>query len=134
MAPRLLAGRRLPESLAELAGLPAVVAGSPEPFSQLGLELRLITDDLEGALGAAQSGAGVSVLPRWLVRPYVERGELLRLLPAFDVGHAPVFVTHPRRLRRVARLVLDSLVNRLDADSQAVVPAAVSRSPSSTMS
>ncbi len=115
MAPRLLGGRRLPESLAELAGLPAVVAGPPEGFSQLGLDLRLVTDDLEAALGAAQTGAGVSALPRWLVRPYVERGELLRLLPAFDVGHAPVVVTHPRRLRRVARLVLESLVNRLDA-------------------
>jgi DNA-binding transcriptional LysR family regulator len=114
-APRLFGGQPLPSSLSELAGLPAVVAGPPERFAQLGLELRLITDDLEGALGAVQSGTGLSALPRWLVGPHVERGELLRLLPALDVSRAPVFVTHPPRLRRVARHVLDSLVHRLAA-------------------
>lgn len=112
-APRLFGGRGMPESLAALAGLPAVIAGPPERFSQLGLDVRLMTDDLEGALFAVQSGAGLSALPRWLVRPYVERGELLRLVPNLQVGHAPVFVTHPRRLRRVARHVLDTLVHRL---------------------
>lgn len=115
MAPRLLGSRRLPDSLRDLAGLPGVIAGSPERFGRLRLDLRLITDDLEGALCAAQRGAGVSALPRWLVRPHVERGELLRLLPALDVGHAPIYVTHPRRLRRVVRHVLDPLVNRLAA-------------------
>lgn len=115
MAPRLLGSRKSPENLTELRGLPAVIAGPKERFSQLGLDVRLITDDLEGALGAVQGGAGLSALPRWLVSPYVERGELLRLLPAVDIGHAPVFVTHPRRLRRIARHVMDSLVHRLTA-------------------
>lgn len=111
--PHLCESRRLPQSLSELEGLPAVVAGPPGRFSQLGLDVRLVTDDLEGALYAARGGAGISALPRWLVRPHVERGELLRLVPAVSVGHAPVVVTHPRRPRRIVRHVLDALVRRL---------------------
>lgn len=114
-APGLFSGGELPESLEALRGLPVVVSGALERFEPLGFDVRLVTDDLEAALVAVRSGALVSVLPRWLVAKDVEGGAIVRLVPGFDLGGAPVVALHARRLRRVARHVFDTLAHRVAA-------------------
>jgi DNA-binding transcriptional LysR family regulator len=123
-APQLFSDGRLPESLSEVRGLPAVIAGARERFEPFGFEIRFVTDDIDGALFAVESGAGLSALPRWLVARAVERGALMRLLPHAEIGRVPIVAIHRRRLRKVARHVLDALSHRLtgllgDASSEA---------------
>ncbi|HEY3495110.1 MAG TPA: hypothetical protein VGK73_10510 [Polyangiaceae bacterium] len=45
----------------------------------------------------------------------MEGGALVRLLPRFDLGGAPLVVVHTKRIRRVARQVLDTLAHRIAA-------------------
>jgi DNA-binding transcriptional LysR family regulator len=112
-APELFSAGRLPESLADLSGFPGVIHGGRERFEALAVDVRLVTDDLEGALAAVLSGVGISALPRWLVSRDVGRGALLRLLPQAEIGSVAVVALHRRRLRKVARHVLDTLTHRL---------------------
>jgi DNA-binding transcriptional LysR family regulator len=110
---RLLLASGLPSKIGDLEGYPAIVTGSRQRFDEIGFDVRLVTDDLEGGLHAALAGAGIAALPRWLVRPYVESGRLVRVLPEEVIMKAPVVLLHPRRLRRVARDVMDHLARHL---------------------
>jgi DNA-binding transcriptional LysR family regulator len=122
-APTLFDGGELPESLEALRGLPVVIPGAVDRFEPFDFDVRLVTDDLEAALVAVRSGAFVSVLPRWLVSQDVASGALARLLPRVDLGGAPIVAVHAKRLRRVARHVLDTLGHRIAGLLQTITDA-----------
>jgi DNA-binding transcriptional LysR family regulator len=102
-----------------MRGVPASFAGHhivlrgvpPKSLLREGVEVRMITDEIETAHGAVLAGLGLSVLPRWLVAADVKEGRLVHVLPELDVGTMPVVATYPspRRLRKPARRVLDRL-------------------------
>ena len=50
------------------------------------------------------SGAGIAMLPGWLVRDEIERGTLHRLLPAWSAPPARVFLLHRVELRGALRV------------------------------
>jgi len=61
-------------------------------------------------------GQGLMVHPMWMVRPFLERKELIRLLPEYTaysrMGHADLFVVYPssRSLSKKVRVFVDFLV------------------------
>lgn len=61
-------------------------------------------------------GQGLMVHPMWMVGPYLEKGELVRVLPEYVVqnrlGHADLFVVYPssRSLSKKVRAFVDFLV------------------------
>jgi DNA-binding transcriptional LysR family regulator len=109
----MLAGKRVPSSLTELAGQKFVASGSTRALSKLEPALRLTTDDLEGAFAAVRAGLGYGVLPRWLVAREVATGTLLHVLPDLTLASPPIVVVYPRRLRKAARRLLERLERHL---------------------
>ncbi|WP_437983247.1 LysR family transcriptional regulator [Sorangium sp. So ce117] len=112
----LFAGKPAPTSMSELAAERVVASGGVRDLEKMGLTVRLTTDDIETNLRAVEAGLGVSVLPRWLVARRVQEGRLIRLLPRLPLPSPPLVVVYPRRLRRVARQVLERLERHLQKE------------------
>ncbi|GBQ95881.1 LysR family transcriptional regulator [Acetobacter nitrogenifigens DSM 23921 = NBRC 105050] len=66
----------------------------------------------EAALHAVSAGVGVGLLPEFQVRDQIASGELIRVLPSWDVPPMPLYAVHtgPRTLPLRTRTVLDFLV------------------------
>lgn len=83
---------------------------------------RLAFDDLEAIADAAVAGLGLAWLPCWLIRPHVERGRLVSLLPpqlrlGMEVHAVRLRTPHlPCRLR----VAVDTLAERLPARMGAI--------------
>lgn len=60
----------------------------------------MLSDDTHSLLLAAQQGLGVAVLPGYLARPAIARGELTPLLEAFPFAEAWFKAYVPHRLER----------------------------------
>jgi DNA-binding transcriptional LysR family regulator len=58
---------------------------------------RMRTNNQEALLHAALAGAGLAVLPMWLVKRSIEHGELKRVLPEFERPRTPVHAVLPAR-------------------------------------
>jgi DNA-binding transcriptional LysR family regulator len=58
---------------------------------------RMRTDNQEALLDAVLSGAGLAVLPTWLIRQHVESGALRRVLTEYEAPRTPVYAVFPRR-------------------------------------
>lgn len=117
-SPRYLGMRGTPQDLAALRGHHAVIRGGPiAELSRLALITRMSTDEIETAYVAVHGGVGLSILPRWLVALDVLEGRLVRVLPEFELGGAPIVATYPsaRRLRKPARQVLERLTQTIGA-------------------
>jgi len=72
-------------------------------------------DDLLFNRNAVAAGAGISLLPALSVAKHVERGEMVRVLPAYDMHGGALYVVSPearQQLTRV-RLLRDFLVANL---------------------
>ncbi|MEM7500127.1 MAG: LysR family transcriptional regulator [Pseudomonadota bacterium] len=66
------------------------------------------TDNLFAAARFVGAGIGYGLLPLWLVRPDLERGDLLRLCPGWQAAPIVLSLAYPRlrfRPRRVAALI-----------------------------
>ena len=124
-APSYLARRGTPATPDELAG--------HDWLTYRGAEHNLITDGERGAFAgkpritcddmffareAARLGAGIAVLPTYLVGELVAAGELVRVLPRFSSRLAQVWLVHPgrkhlpRRVTAFRDLVLELLRRR----------------------
>jgi DNA-binding transcriptional LysR family regulator len=82
---------------------------------------RLVADDAHSLLLAAQQGLGLAILPGYLAKTSLERGELLPLLPDHPVTEAWFKAFVPRRVERLAlvRAMCDRLRQALAELSQA---------------
>ena len=58
---------------------------------------RLRTDNQEALLDAVLAGAGLAVLPTWLIKAPLENGRLQRVLTQFEGPRTPVYAVFPRR-------------------------------------
>jgi DNA-binding transcriptional LysR family regulator len=115
-----------PKSLKELEALPVTclidnASGRPWPWMFRGerhfqpTAPAFVTNDTSAEIHAACAGIGFSQCTEYLIRPYVERGELVRLLPRLDPEPWKLHVYRPRRgpVSRRVRVVFDELVAKL---------------------
>lgn len=105
-APDLLPEGRAPEDPALLNDLPAIgrTRAQTDPLSrtffhsETGAPLRYLgaphlhVDNGAGLLMMTLAGLGTMITLEPFVRPHLQSGQLLRLLPAYDFGHAEFFV------------------------------------------
>ncbi|WP_287881903.1 LysR substrate-binding domain-containing protein [Aquitalea sp.] len=127
-SPAFMQQHPMPQSPAELAGLPALTMSRPDGRGQWQLldqaghtyslqidNPRLMTDDLLVLLESAIAGLGVAALPVMVCDEALQQGRLVRLLPAFDspwgILHA-AFTTR-RGLSPAIRSFIDFLVTDL---------------------
>lgn len=63
-------------------------------------------------LAATLAGCGLSQLPRWLVREYLQRGELVEVLTENAGGEMPISVIWPQNRQPLpkVRYVIDELI------------------------
>ncbi|MBY8604585.1 LysR family transcriptional regulator [Burkholderia arboris] len=74
-----------------------------------------LTDDTEVEIEAVCAGAGFGQCSEYLVRPYVQKGRLVRVLPSLEPEPWKLHVYRPRRgpMPRRIRVVYDELVAKL---------------------
>ncbi len=74
-----------------------------------------LTDDTEVEIEAVCAGVGVGQCSEYLVRPYVRKGRLVRVLPSLEPEPWKLHVYRPRRgpMPRRIRVVYDELVAKL---------------------
>lgn len=125
-SPAFMEGRAAPTHPTELAGFPGIVMRSPQTGRVAVPTLRdargdeaaaatknaMIVDDPEIMCRCALMGAGVTVVPMTQAADYLERGELVRLLPGWyaDVGSVFVYVSSKRLLPSKTRAFIDFMV------------------------
>lgn len=100
-------------------------AGRPTPWRLVRGE-EAVTVEVTGAIVAngirllaelAVAGRGVALLDARVARPWIERGELVRVLPGWRPAPAPIHaVTASRIVPLRTRLFLEMLRDRLDLD------------------
>ncbi|MEE8210533.1 MAG: LysR family transcriptional regulator [Acidiferrobacterales bacterium] len=76
----------------------------------------LFADDGEALVAAAVAGAGLILMPAWLVGMYIRQGQLREVLPKFQVApkDTPLYALYPhqRHLPPKVRAFIDFLVER----------------------
>jgi DNA-binding transcriptional LysR family regulator len=75
----------------------------------------VLGSDLSMLAQLATSGCGITLLPDNVVQQYVERGELVRVLPAWKAAHGIFHMVYPSRrgLLPAVRVFIDYLVEHL---------------------
>ncbi|MBX5463355.1 MAG: LysR family transcriptional regulator [Steroidobacteraceae bacterium] len=56
---------------------------------------RMRTNNQEALLDAVLAGAGLAILPTWLVQPFIDAGQLRRVLAEFEAPRTPVYAVFP---------------------------------------
>lgn len=113
-SPALLAGRAMPETPEDLAGLPWLALlpfyrrevrlhGAGE-IRTLAIQPRVTTDSLYALRNSALQGLGVALASEWLLKESVASGELLHVLPDWRGDPLPVHITYPYAAFYPARL------------------------------
>ena len=79
---------------------------------------RLRTDNQEALLDAVLAGAGLAVLPTWLIQKQLADGRLHRVLTQFEAPRMPVYAVFPRRgpPPNKVRAFINFLADRYHAD------------------
>lgn len=82
------------------------------------VEPRMTATSSDALREAACAGAGIAMLPTFLVDDALAHGTLRRVLPDWEIGTLKVFAIHPHRRTHPARLrvFLDALVGRFGPD------------------
>ena len=109
-SPALLARLGTPATPADLTRYPCLTMGRPDGRGQWSLldpdgheitvhidSPTLMTDDLVVLAEACRQGAGVALLPRLVCREALERGELVELLPDFQIPWGILHLVFPTR-------------------------------------
>jgi DNA-binding transcriptional LysR family regulator len=63
--------------------------------SRVRLRQHILTNSTPAALAATLAGGGVSVLPDFLAEEYIRSGQLVRLLPDWDLPEGGVYIVLP---------------------------------------
>ncbi len=131
-APAYLAERGLPHDVDDFDGHDAVVYGrngqsvpwrlrdAAGQVREAKLRARLRFDDLQAIADAAVAGAGLALLPCWLLSRYVRSGELRLVTPADRVIGGRIHAVWPRShyLPLRTRAAIDLLVERIPVLTQ----------------
>jgi DNA-binding transcriptional LysR family regulator len=67
-------------------------------------------------LHAALAGGGIALQPTYLAKPYLDNGQLIALLPDWQVPAMTIYALYPsrRHLSPAVRALLDFLVARFE--------------------
>lgn len=130
-SPEYVARRGVPKALADLDAHEVVLFRAPRGVLRVELEscdrrghsetveLRamLTGDDLSFVHRAALDGAGLALLPWFLVAPYVESGRLVQVLPGYRARGADGHLVYPssRLLPKRVSLLIEHLLVELKA-------------------
>lgn len=128
-APALLDGQPIerPEDLARLQVLGALEIDRKVHFllqdaqgnrRELALEARLSIDDFAVRKTAALAGLGISMLPRLYCQTELDSGELIRLLPEWNLpgGYLQAVYTHRRGMLPAVRAWIEHLTDAFQGD------------------
>lgn len=108
-SPALLTRQTQPKKPKDLQRIPSVsvvdtegrhfwtLLGSDGKAQQIEHHPRLVSDDLQVLYQAVTSGIGMAQLPRWLCREPIARGQLVQLLPGYDLPAGNVHAVYPSR-------------------------------------
>ncbi len=79
---------------------------------------RLRVNSIEATVAAAVAGAGIALLPTWLIRDELAAGTLTRILTEFQTSRRPISLVYPSRrfLAPRTRVVIDFLVAEFRLD------------------
>ncbi|MBL3964246.1 MULTISPECIES: LysR family transcriptional regulator [Burkholderia] len=125
-APSLIRRLGEPKSRKALEAMPVTclidrASGRPWPWMFRGEQQFVpsspayLTDDTDVEIEAVCAGVGVGQCSEYLVRPYVRKGRLVRVLPSLEPEPWKLHVYRPRRgpMPRRIRVVYDELVAKL---------------------
>lgn len=94
---------RLHPCLSLTAG-PWNLKSSSGSSAQVPTDVRIRSNQMSSVLKACASGAGVALVPGFLAKPYLESGELIRILPQWTSQGVPVSMLSPLPFSSSARL------------------------------
>jgi len=93
---------------------------------QIELPYRFRVNTITSAVSACLDGLGIALLPEFICREHIERGELIQILPGWVSPVVPISFVYPQRelIPNRLRLFIDFLLERFEvitnvADSQA---------------
>jgi DNA-binding transcriptional LysR family regulator len=128
-SPEYLEGRAEPSHPSELASHECVlltrlsdpenwVFAGPEGDVPVRVSGRLRTDSIEAMLAAVLAGAGIGLVPTWMLRDAVREGRLRALLRDWQPPRRPISVVYPSRrfLAPRTRVMIDFIVNEFRLD------------------
>lgn len=128
-APGYLAKRGTPKTPTELSGHDCIVGPGHSgrrgwSFTRSGAVTsvavggRVQADSADGVVGCAKAGLGIAVASRWMCRSELKAGELLRILPDYQLDPVEVHAIYPggRRPSLKARTFSDYLAAKQIAD------------------
>ncbi|PTL75534.1 LysR family transcriptional regulator [Vitiosangium sp. GDMCC 1.1324] len=127
-SPSYMAGKKRPTTPADLASFDGIVMRSPqsgrlrswalrnaagEPFT-VELKPRVVLDDPEALARSAVMGLGVALVVMPHALPYLESGELVRLLPGWyaDAGPISLYFASQKLLPAKTRAFVDFVVDQ----------------------
>lgn len=90
----------------------------PEGAVTVPVSGRLMVDSGEALMAAALSGVGVLLQPSEIVAPYLESGQLVRLLPAYNAPTRPMHILYApdRRMTPKLRSFIEFVIGKFGVD------------------
>ncbi len=92
---------------------------------QIELPYRFMVNTITSAMSACLDGLGIALLPEFICREHIDRGELIQILPGWVSPVVPISFVYPQRdlIPNRLRLFIDYLLERFEvitsvADSQ----------------
>ncbi|WP_157315003.1 LysR family transcriptional regulator [Chitinibacter sp. GC72] len=88
-----------------------------DEHEQVAVSSRFSANEATVLLHAALAGGGIALQPTYLTKPYLDNGQLIALLPDWEVPAMTIYALYPsrRHLSPAVRAVLDFLVQRFTA-------------------
>lgn len=121
-SPDYLAKFGTPHSISELAKHQCILGTSDSwKFSRQGkpelvrVKARMRCNSGVAVIDAALKGLGIAQLPDYYVNPYLDSGELVEVMPGYQIADEGIWAIYPstRHLSPKVRLVIDALVEAL---------------------
>ncbi|SDL38060.1 DNA-binding transcriptional regulator, LysR family [Modicisalibacter muralis] len=115
--PECLQKRTLPKTVADLDGFPTIVAAARRNHWHFAdgtvyrCSWRIAAGSINASLGACLQGLGICSVPERMARPYIDNGELVRVLEHYPLREVPIVLLYPRIRHQsaITRILLEAL-------------------------
>lgn len=87
----------------------------PDGLESVSVKNSVVSNNGEFAMKLALHGSGIIFQPTFIVGPYIQSGELMRILPSYRFRHLNVYAVYPNKRHESVgvRLLIDYLVDEL---------------------